>query len=106
MATSIALGKLREECKRIEEKLKELRDQKKKVDEKLSSILQKEKRFLEELRKCRDPYQYNRIDLRLNMISRSRKETESEKEGIERKIRGYEEELTRIQRRIEYLTPK
>ncbi|MFQ6095411.1 MAG: hypothetical protein ACE5NN_04645 [Candidatus Bathyarchaeia archaeon] len=106
MSTSIVVGKLKEECKRIEEELRCLRDQKKKVDERLSSILQEENRFLEELRKCRDSYQYGRIDLRLNMISRSKKEMESEKEEIERKIRGYEEELIRIQRRIEYLTPK
>jgi len=58
------------------------------------------------MRKSRDPYQYSRIDLRLNTVSRSRKETESEKEEIDRKIRGYEEELSQIKRRIGYLTPK
>jgi len=106
MSTSLALEKLKEERKRIEEELQRLKDQKKQTDERLSSILEEEKRLLEELRKCRDPYQYNRLDIRLNMISRSRKEVESEKEEIERKIRGYEEELNRIQKRIEYLTPR
>ena len=106
MSTSVTLEKLREEQKKIEKELQGLRDRKKKIDDDLSSILSEENRLLEELRKCRDPYQYNRLDLRLNSITRSRKELESEREEIERKIRGYKEELNKIRRRIEYLTPR
>jgi len=42
----------------------------------------------------------------LNVISNQRRTVEQEKNEIEKKIRGYEEELERIRRRIEYLTPK
>ena len=106
MSTSVPLQKLREEYRRIEEELKQLRDKREKVDQRFSSLLKEEKQLVEDMRRSRDRYQYSRIDLRLNTVSRSRKETESEKEEVERKIRGYEEELSQIKRRIEYLTPK
>ncbi|MFB0504238.1 MAG: hypothetical protein ACETWE_10425 [Candidatus Bathyarchaeia archaeon] len=106
MSTSVPLQKLREEYRRIEEELKQLRDKREKVDQRFSSLLREEKQLVEDMRRSRDRYQYSRIDLRLNTVSRSRKEAESEKEEIERKIRGYEEELSQIKRRIEYLTPK
>ena len=106
MSTSVPLQKLREEYRRIEEELKQLRDKREKVDQRFSSLLREEKQLVEDMRRSRDRYQYSRIDLRLNTVSRSRKETESEKEEVERKIRGYEEELSQIKRRIEYLTPK
>ncbi|MDH5440774.1 MAG: hypothetical protein OEZ48_10125 [Candidatus Bathyarchaeota archaeon] len=106
MSTSVPLQKLREEYRRIEEELKQLRNKREKVDQRFSSLLKEEKQLVEDMRRSRDRYQYSRIDLRLNTVSRSRKETESEKEEVERKIRGYEEELSQIKRRIEYLTPK
>ena len=106
MSTSVPLQKLREEYRRIEEELKQLRDKREKVDQRFSSLLKEEKQLVEDMRRSRDRYQYSRIDLRLNTVSRSRKEAESEKEEVERKIRGYEEELSQIKRRIEYLTPK
>jgi len=106
MSTSVPLQKLREEYRRIEEELKQLRDKREKVDQRFSSLLREEKQLVEDMRRSRDRYQYSRIDLRLNTVSRSRKEAESEKEEVERKIRGYEEELSQIKRRIEYLTPK
>jgi chromosome segregation ATPase len=106
MSTSVPLQKLRQEYRRIEGELKQLRDQKEKVDERFSSLLKEEKQLVEDMRKSRDPYQYSRIDLRLSTVARSRKGAESEKLEIDRKIRGYEEELSQIKRRIEYLTPK
>lgn len=106
MSTSVPLQKLREECRRIEEELRQLRNQKEKADQRFSSLLKEEKQLIEDMRRSRDRYQYSRIDLRLSTVARSRKEAQSEKEEIERKIRGYEEELSKIKRRIEYLTPK
>jgi len=97
---------MREEYRRIEEELKQLRNQKEKADQRFSSLLKEEEQLVEDMRKSRDRYQYSRIDLRLSTVARSRKEAQSEKEEIERKIRGYEEELSQIKRRIEYLTPK
>jgi len=97
---------MREEYRRIEEELKQLRNQKEKAYQRFSSLLKEEEQLVEDMRKSRDRYQYSRIDLRLSTVARSRKEAQSEKEEIERKIRGYEEELSQIKRRIEYLTPK
>jgi len=97
---------MREEYRRIEEELKQLRNQKEKADQRFSSLLKEEEQLVEDMRKSRDRYQYSRIDLRLSTVARSRKEAQSDKEEIERKIRGYEEELSQIKRRIEYLTPK
>ncbi len=106
MSSLHPLERLKEEYTKIEEELQRLRDQKKIVDEKYSSIMGEQKKLVEDMRKCRDPYEYNKIDARLNLISRSRREVESEKQEIERKIRGYEEELNRIGKRIEYLKPR
>ena len=106
MSSSLPLERLNEQYRKVEEELQRLRDQKKSVDEKFSSILEEEKNLVEEMRKCRDPYQYSKMDARLNIISRSRREVESEKEKVERKIRGYEEELVRIGKRIGYLKPR
>ncbi len=106
MSSPLPLERLKEERKRIEEELLGLRGQKKKIDEKFSSVLEEEKKLIEEMHKCRDIYEYNKMDVRLNRISRSRREVQSEKEETERKIRGYEEELDRVRRRIEYLKPR
>lgn len=106
MSSLHPLERLREDQRKIEEELRQLRDQKKEIDGRFSSILEEENKLVEELRKCRDSYEYNKIEMRLNMVSRSRKEVESEREASERKIRGYEEELSRIKKRIEYLKPR
>jgi len=106
MSSLPPLERLKQEYRKIEEELQRLRDKKKQTDEKYSSILEEEKKLAEEMRRCRDPYQYNRMEVRLSAISRSRRELESEKEDVERKIRGYEEELDRIGKKIGYLRPK
>jgi len=106
MSSVHPLEKLKEDYVKIEEELQRLREQKKVLDEKFSSALGEEKKITEEMRKVRDPYQYNKMDMRLNMVSRSRREAESQREENERKIRGYEEELKIIKKRIEYLKPK
>lgn len=106
MSSSIPLERLKEEHREIEEQLRQLQDRKENVDEKFSSILEEEERLVEEMRKCRDPYEYSKMDIRVSRVSRSRREVQSEKEEIERKIRGYKEELDRVRKRIEYLKPR
>jgi len=106
MSSTLPIERLKEEYGKIEEELQRLRDQKKKVDERFSSIFEEERKLVEAMRKSRDPYEYDRMDARLNLISRSRREVETEKGEVERKIRGYEEELSRIAKRIEYLKPR
>jgi len=106
MYSTPPLERLREEHKKIEEELQRLTDQKRKVDDFFSSIIEEERKLIEEIRKCRDPYEYSKMDIRLNRISRSRKEVQTEKEETERKIRGLEEELIRIRKRVQYLNPR
>jgi len=106
MSSLPPLERLKEEYRKTLEELQRLQDQKKKTDEKYSSVLEEEKKLIEEMRRCRDPYQYSRMDIRLSTMSHLRRELESEKEEVERKIRGYEEELSRIGKRIGYLRPR
>jgi uncharacterized protein (DUF3084 family) len=97
---------LKEDRKKIEELLKNLETQKKEVDEKYSSALEEENKIHEQLRKCRDTYQYSRLEMRLNILSRRRREIESQKQAIDRKIIGHREELKKTSERIEYMRPK
>lgn len=106
MSQSVTIEKLRREREKITKELNILEVQKKEIDDKLQSVLKEEETLLDRMRRCRDPYEYNKIDVRLNTISRSRRQIEAKKEEIERRIRGYKEELTRIEKRIGYLTPK
>jgi len=109
MSQALTLAELKEKRKKVEEDLKKLEAQLKEVEERYSSILKEEKRLYEELRKYRssgDLYGYNRIEMRLNVVSRSRREIENLKAETERRIRGYREDLVRIDKRIEFLKPK
>jgi len=106
MSQATALDRLKEEARKIEESLSQLETQKKEVDVKYSSFLQEENRILEELRRCRDTYKYNQLEINFNIVSRRRREIEPQKTEIERKIRGYKEELAKLQARIEYLKPR
>ena len=100
------IEELKEERKKVEEALHKLEEEKKNIDEEYASILEEEKKVYEQMRRCRDAYQYSRLEIRLNMIMRNRKEVEARKEEVERRIRGYKEDLARIEKRIQYLTPK
>jgi len=51
-------------------------------------------------------YQYSKLQMRLNVLSNQRRSIEQKKQEIEMKIRGYGEELEKVKRRIEYLTPR
>ena len=106
VSSLLPLERLKEEYRKTREELERLQDQKRNTDEKYSSVLEEEKKLIEEMRRCRDPYQYSRMDIRLSTMSHLRRELESEKEEVERKIRGYEEELSRIGKRIGYLRPR
>ncbi len=106
MSFKVPLEELKEQHKRILEDLKQLEKEKKAVEREMSSIIQEEKDLIERLRTCRDPYEYSKIDMRLNTISSSRREIEARKAEIERKIRGYRGELESVERRIEYLKPR
>lgn len=86
--------------------MKKLEMQKKEVNEKYASLLEEENKIHQELRKCRDPYQYSQLEMRLFPIARRRSEVEAEKQALERRIRGYQEELEKIKSRIEYMKPK
>jgi len=100
------IAKLRQEQKKIEEMISELEKQKREIDEKYSSIMKEEDKIYDEIRRCRDMYQYDKLQMRLNVISNQRKTIEQKKQEIEKKLMGYREELEKVKRRIEYLTPK
>jgi len=106
MSSTSIVAKLKQEQKRIEELISELKEQKKKIDEKYSSIKEEENKIYDEMHQCRDMYQYSKLQMRLNVISNQRRTIEQRKQEIEKKLRGYGEELEKIKRRIEYLTPK
>jgi len=105
MSSQHPFDRLKDEHRKIEEELERLREEKKRIDQTFSSIMEEERRLIEDLRRCRDAYEYSRMEMRLNMVSRSRREAETEKNAIERKIRGYEVDLGRIGKRIAYLKP-
>jgi len=106
MSTMSSIDKMRQDQRRIEEILLGLEAQKKEIDEKYNAVLEEENMALDELRRCRDQVQYTRLDMKLNMVSRRRREMDPQKQAIERKIRGHREELERIKARIGYMTPK
>ncbi|MCW4027387.1 MAG: hypothetical protein NWE76_07900 [Candidatus Bathyarchaeota archaeon] len=106
MSTTPTVEKLRKEQKKIEDALEELEDHKKKVDEKYASVLAEENKLHEDFRKCRDTYEYSQLEIRLNRVSRRRREIETEKQATDRKIIGYNEELKKVKARIEYMKPK
>jgi len=106
MSSLAIVAKLRQEQKRIEEMISELEKQKKEIDEKYSSIIKEENKIYDEIRRCRDMYQYDKLQMRLNVITNQRKTIEQKKQEIEKKIMGYGEELEKVKRRIEYLTPR
>jgi len=92
------IAELRQQQKRIEKSLDELREQKKKIDEKYSSIMEEENKIYDEIRRCRDMYKYDRLQMRLNVVSNQRKAVEQKRQEVEKKIRGYEAELEKIKR--------
>jgi predicted nucleic acid-binding Zn-ribbon protein len=106
MSTTPAIEKLKQDQKKIEESLKGLENQKREVEEKYTSVSDEENKILGEMRQCRDAYQYSQLEIRLHPVSRRRREIETRKQAVERKIRGYQEELAKIKARIEYLRPK
>jgi len=106
MSTTPTVEKLRQDQKKIEDSLKELESRKKKVDEKYASVLEEENKLHEEFRKCRNTYEYSQLEIKINRIARRRREIESEKKVIDRKFRGYREELEKVKARIEYMKPK
>jgi len=106
MASTNLIIELKRQQRKIEEALNDLLEQKRRIDERYASLMNEENKIYDEIRKCRDMYQYDRLQMRLNVISNQRRTVEQERNEIEKKIRGYEEELERIKRRIEYLTPK
>ncbi len=106
MAYTVVLERLKEERRKLEEAIRQLEDQKKEIDRNYEAILQEEKKIYDQLRTCRDAYQYSRLEMRLSMIANTRREWEAKKEETDRKLRGYREELAKILRRIEYLKPK
>ena len=106
MSTSLAIAKLREEQKSIEDLLVELEPQKTAIDEKYASVMEEENKVYEELLKCRDTQQYNKLQIQINTVSRLRKEVEARKQEIDRKIRGYQDELEKVKAKIEYMKPK
>jgi chromosome segregation ATPase len=97
---------LKEEEKRIVEMLSELEAQRKIVEGKYTSVMDEENKVYGELLKCRDAQQYNKLQVQLNTISRRRKEVEANKQEIERKIRGHQDELEKVKAKIEYLKPR
>ncbi|MEM2146699.1 MAG: hypothetical protein QW279_15155 [Candidatus Jordarchaeaceae archaeon] len=106
MSTSLPVMKLREEQKNIESMLEDLNSQKVTIDEKYSLLINEENKLYDELRKCRDNQQFERLQMRIHMISNRRKEVEAAKQEVERKIRGFQDQLEKIKLKIEYMKPK
>ncbi len=109
MSQALTLAELKEKRKWVEKELEELQVKMKEILQKYNEILQEEKRLYEELRKCQrkgDFYAYSRIEMRLNVVSRNRREIENLKAETERRIKGYKEDLERIDKRIEFLKPR
>jgi chromosome segregation ATPase len=106
MSQTTILEKLKEELRMINETLAQLEAQRREIEEAYLTILDEENKIIEEMRKCRDPYKYGQLEIKFNAVSRRRRELESRKTEIERKMRGCAEEKSRIQMRIEYLKPK
>jgi len=109
MSQALTLAELKEKRKRVEKELQELESKMKEIMERYNEIMQEEKRLYDELRKCQmkgDYYAYSRIEMRLNVVSRNRREIENLKSETERRIKGYREDLERIDKRIEFLKPR
>jgi predicted nucleic acid-binding Zn-ribbon protein len=106
MSTTSTIAKLREEQKKIEKLLEELEQQKKTVDKQYASAMEDENKVYEELRKCRDTVQYNKLQIRVNAVTRRRKQVEAKKQEVDRRLRGYRDELEKVKARIEYMKPK
>ena len=106
MSSMYIIAELKQQQEKITKALNELKEQKKKIDEKYSSIVEEENKIYNEIRQCRDMYKYDKLQMRLNVVSNQRRTIEQKKQEIEKKIRGYEEELEKIKQRIEYLKPK
>lgn len=106
MSSSYIISELRQQKEKIEKKIEELREQKKRIDERYASIKEEENKIYDEIRQCRDMYKYDRLQMRLNVIANQRRAIEQQKQEIEKKLLGHEEELERIKRRIEYMKPR
>ncbi|MEM2130230.1 MAG: hypothetical protein QXZ70_06500 [Candidatus Bathyarchaeia archaeon] len=106
MSTSLTVAKLREEQKTIETLLNNLVAQKKIIDTRYSMVLEEENKIYEEMRKCRDAQQYDKLQIQINTVSRQRKDLEAKKQETERKIRGFQDQLEKIKTKIEYMKPK
>jgi predicted nucleic acid-binding Zn-ribbon protein len=106
MSTTETVAKLKEEQNKIEKLLEELEQQKKTIDKQYAAAMEDENKVYEELRKCRDTVQYNRLQIHMNAVSRRRKQFEAKKQEVERRLRGYQDELERVKARIDYMKPK
>jgi chromosome segregation ATPase len=106
MSQSTIIEKLKEDLRRVDEMLARLEAEREEINKGYTAILEEENKIVEEMRKCRDEYKYMKLETRLNIVSRQRKEVEGKKTEIERKIRGCAEERSKILMRIEYLKPK
>lgn len=105
MSTTLIITNLREEQKKIEKILEELDQQKKTVDKRYALAIEEENKVYEELRKCRDMVQYDKLQIRINAITRRRKQVEAGKQEVDRRLRGYQDELKHVRARINYMKP-
>ncbi|MCD6592709.1 hypothetical protein J7L00_01285 [Candidatus Bathyarchaeota archaeon] len=105
MSSTYLIAELKQQQEKLEKTLENLKEQKTKIDEEYLSFKKEEDKIYEEIRRCRDMYQFDKLQMRLNVVATQRKATEQKLSEIEKKIRGYENELKKIKEKINYLKP-
>jgi len=105
MSSTYIISELRQQQEKIMKAIEDLEEQKKKIDERYASVKNEENKIYDEMRQCRDMYKFERLQMRLNVVSNQRRAIEEKKQEIEKRLKGHKEELEKIKRRIEYMKP-
>ena len=106
MSKEYHLEELKKESREVEEELRRLEEQKEQVDREYSKVEAQEDEIYSQLYKCRDPYEYGRIETRLNSVRGTKSGIEQKRQELEQKLRGYRTELEKLKEKIDYLTPR
>ena len=105
MSSTYLITELERQREELEKALENLKEQKTKIDREYFSLKKEEDKIYEKIRQCRDNYQFDSLQMRLNVVATQRKSIERKRSEIEKKIRGYENEIEKIKQRINYLKP-
>lgn len=86
VAFTILIIEFRRQRRKIEESLNGLMEQKKRIDERYASLVNEENKVYDEIHKCWDIFQNDRLQMRLNFISNQRRTIEQEKMRSQRRL--------------------